>query len=103
MFEKGTRQLYSHMHFPMDREETYSRAGQAAALAVLTEAAERCRDRDMRTVEVSAALAYLADPFKAGACGRFREALNDPTPCGRVYRVKAAIRAIRREIGLTDT
>jgi hypothetical protein len=77
-----------------------------SALAVLADAVARCRDEDMRTAEVFAALDLLARrtstrwPFE-----QFKESLNfavdDPSHAeGRWQNVHASLNAIRRAIGV---
>ena len=76
------------------------------ALAVLADAVDRCRDEDMRTIEVLASLDLLARhasprwPFE-----QFKESLNfaigDPSDAeGRWQNVHASLNAIRRAIGV---
>jgi hypothetical protein len=76
------------------------------ALTVLTDAANRCREEDMRTPEVLASLDLLARrtpirwPFE-----RFKESLNfavgDPSHAeGRWQNVHASLNAIRRAVGV---
>jgi hypothetical protein len=76
------------------------------ALAVLSDAVDRCRQESMRTAEVFAALDLLARrnptrwPFD-----QFRESLNfavgDPSHAeGRWQNVHASLNAIRRVIGV---
>jgi hypothetical protein len=76
------------------------------ALAVLTDAVNRCREKDMRTAEVFASLDLLARctstrwPFD-----KFKESLNfavgDPSHAeGRWQNVHASLNAIRRAVGV---
>ena len=76
------------------------------ALAVLADAVDRCRDEDMRTIEVLASLDLLARhtsprwPFE-----QFKESLNfaigDPSDDeGRWQNGHASLNAIRRAIGV---
>jgi hypothetical protein len=76
------------------------------ALAVLADAVDRCREEDMRTAEVIAALDLLARrastrwPFE-----QFKESLNfavgDPSHAeGRWQNVHAALNAIGRAVGV---
>jgi hypothetical protein len=76
------------------------------ALAVLADAMDRCREEDMRTGEVFAALDLLARhtstrwPFE-----QFKESLNfaigDPSHAeGRWQNVHAALNGIRRAVGV---
>lgn len=63
-----------------------------SALAVLTDALERCRDEDMRTPQVTAALDFLAVradrqwPFE-----QFRKALDDDNEEGRWQNLNASL------------
>ena len=76
------------------------------ALAVLADAADRCREEDMRIPEVLASLDLLARrtsirwPFE-----QFKESLNfavgDPSHAeGRWQNVRASLNAIRRAVGV---
>jgi hypothetical protein len=76
------------------------------ALAILADGVDRCRDEDMRTAEVFAALEVLSAraalkwPFQ-----QFRESLNfavgDASHAeGRWQNVNASLNAIRRAIGV---
>ena len=66
------------------------------ALNILTDALARCREEDMRTVEVLAALDSLAArattkwPFE-----QFREALNTDNKEGRWQNLNASPNAVR--------
>jgi len=74
---------------------------QEAALAVLTDALARYRDKDMRTAEVTAALEFLAVradpqwPFE-----QFRTALDSANEEGRWQNLNASLNGIRLAIGV---
>ena len=71
-----------------------------AALNILTDALARCRNEDMRTVEVFAALDALAAsataqwPFE-----QFRKALDSDNEEGRWQNLNASLNAVRLAVG----
>jgi hypothetical protein len=71
-----------------------------AALNILTDALDRCRNEDMRTVEVFAALDNLAAnastqwPFE-----EFRKALDSDNEEGRWQNLNASLNAVRLAVG----
>ncbi len=66
------------------------------ALAVLQNALDRCRDEDMRTAEVFAALDFLeARATQKWPFDQFRRSLNSRDPEGRWQTVNASLNAVR--------
>ncbi len=66
------------------------------ALAVLTDALDRCRDEDMRTAEVFAALDFLeAHANRKWPFDQFRRSLDSRDPEGRWQTVNASLNAVR--------
>lgn len=97
MFSKTERHIYSHMAFGKDRTDMLTTGAEKAAFAALDAAVVNCRDRDLRrNPDVLQALKTLRE---LGLCEkrirRFHQALDDETPVGRVYRAKAALRAMK--------
>jgi hypothetical protein len=76
------------------------------ALAVLADAVDRCRERDMRTVEVFASLDLLTRRASMRwPVEQFKESLNfavgDPSHAeGRWQNVRASLNAVRRALGV---
>jgi hypothetical protein len=66
------------------------------ALAVLTDARDRCRKEDMRTAEVFAALDFLeARATRKWPFDQFRKSLDSRDPEGRWQTVNASLNAVR--------
>jgi len=84
-------------HFGIWADESACSHGSKDALAVLEDALARCRDQDMRTTDVLAALDYLEPqaarqwPFQS-----FRSALDMQNPETRWQNLNAALNGIRR-------
>lgn len=87
-------------HFGVWAEESADHYGRRDAFAVLTDAFERCRDEDMNTEHVFAALDYLAEfTPRASPFNQFRRALQVEHPEERCQAVHSALRAVRRALG----
>ena len=69
----------------------------AQAMVVLNDAFRRCRQEDMRTPEVFAALDYLtAKSVETWPFDQFRFALDSDDPEGRWQNLNASLNGIRR-------
>jgi hypothetical protein len=65
------------------------------ALAILIEAVERCRTEDVRTIEVFAALHYLAARIPARPFDEFRKSLDVNDRETRYQKLMTALHAIK--------
>lgn len=89
------------MPFAPWADEAAERQAINDALAVLADALDRCREQDMRTDEVMAALVFLERrSAKAWPVRNFRKALGCDHPDGRWQNANAALNGIRRQFGL---
>jgi hypothetical protein len=69
----------------------------AQAMAVLDDAFRRCREEDMRTPDVFAALDYLeAKSMETWPFDQFRHSLQSDDPEGRWQNLNASLNGIRR-------
>jgi hypothetical protein len=70
-----------------------------AALAVLEDAVDRCRDDDVRSDEVFAALEFLAvGGIRGWPAIMFRNSLELTDPEGRWQGLNASLNAVRRAV-----
>jgi hypothetical protein len=84
-------------YFGLWAEECAPARLQRDALAVLTDAAGRCAEQDMRTPAVIEALAFLEGQIlRPALCRRFRAALEIEGPLTRASAVCSALKAIER-------
>ena len=99
-FEKHYRDNQNGMHFGMWADDVPRQKGRADALDILDNAHALTMDRDMRTDEVKAALAYLgASVVREAPFTLFWDGLFMEDPSIRWEALNRALKGIRRELG----
>ena len=87
------------VYFGLWAEEPEDKRKISDALAVLRHAAGACADRDMRSDELKAALAFLEKRMvRPALCGHYRSSLDLKDPLARAAAVRAACEAIERAV-----
>lgn len=94
MFQKPYEGVVHFGHWAVEHSGRYARRD---ALAILADALDRCRDEDMRTPDVIAALDYLQpQAVRQWPFASLRRALDMTNPEGRWQNANAPFNGIRK-------